>query len=66
MIWDGNGPEQLPGRCRPSCCKTPFGHSTVRDGLPEWRRCKCHDAPPEPPVESLVRLRDPFDGDDAA
>lgn len=66
MIWSGDGIAGGPSRCKRSCCWSPFGHSTVRDGLSEWRRCKCHDAPPEPVEESLVRLRDPFDGDDAA
>ena len=66
MIWEGSGPEGLPGRCKPSCCKTPFGHSTARDGLPEWRRCKCHDVTPEPVEDALgLRLRE-FGGDDAA
>lgn len=65
MTWDGNGRAQA-GRCKPSCCKTPFGDSTVRDGLSEWRRCKCHDVKPEPTRdELLVRLRE-VDGDDAA
>lgn len=35
---------QLPGPCKPSCCKTPFGHSTARDHLPKWHKdaCWCH------------------------
>lgn len=28
--------------CRPSCCKTPFGHSTVRDRLPASHPHACH------------------------
>jgi hypothetical protein len=33
-----------PGVCRPSCCKSPFGHSTVRDAFPRWHKdaCRCH------------------------
>lgn len=30
--------------CKPSCCKTPHGHSAVRDNIPSWHRdaCRCH------------------------
>lgn len=37
------------GPCRPSCCKSPYGHSTVRDGFPAWHKeaCHCHETPKE-------------------
>jgi len=40
----GSDPDR-PGRCRPSCCKTPFGHSTANDIYAPWdpKRCQCHN-----------------------
>jgi hypothetical protein len=34
----------IVGFCRPSCCKTPTGHSVVRDEFqpPDPRACYCH------------------------
>lgn len=31
--------------CKPSCCKSPYGHSTGRDQIPAWHKdaCHCHD-----------------------
>ena len=38
--------DRVPQRadCRPSCCRTPYGHSTVRDHLPvtDPAACRCH------------------------
>lgn len=28
--------------CKKSCCWSPFGHSTVRDHLPQWHADACH------------------------
>lgn len=46
--WNPSGGRARATRCKPSCCKTPLGHSTVRDHLPETddNACKCH--PKEP------------------
>ena len=40
--------------CRPSCCKTPYGHSTVRDSLPDYHKdaCHCHAVAPPPKTET--------------
>lgn len=37
-------PHETKTPCRAPCCKTPFGHSTVRDQFPSWHReaCRCH------------------------
>ena len=50
-----NAPQPTPGRswdahtpCKPSCCKTPYGHSTVRDNaLVASLRCHCHGEEPK-------------------
>lgn len=46
-------PAKLP--CKASCCKTPYGHSTARDGLPAWHRdaCHCHDVTPVDPMRAI-------------
>lgn len=48
-----NGGVQAPARpadpsvrdCKRGCCWSPYGHSTVRDMLPQWHTnaCHCHD-----------------------
>ena len=46
--WDGNG-RALEGRCKPSCCGTPYGHSTARDSAVRASdRCQCHGEPVKP------------------
>lgn len=44
-VWNPTTGSAAPtGRCRPSCCKTPHGHSVVRDAFPKGdpRACTCH------------------------
>jgi hypothetical protein len=49
----GGGHDAGVGRCRPSCCKTPLGHSTVRDNYPAWHKLACHcHVTPKPEVKA--------------
>lgn len=40
-----SGSQGAPEGCKASCCKSPYGHSVVRDSFPKWHKeaCHCHE-----------------------